>query len=76
MPLARLTAACPVVEYLRILPCTSYDPMILMGTPFLKIMLILKIFVESQLEVGLLRVTDNNESSSRAHHPTEFSVLS
>ena len=76
MPSARLTAACPVVEYLRILPCTSYDPMILMGTPFLKVMLILKINVESQLEVGLWRVTGNNESRSRAHYPTEFSVLS
>ena len=46
------------------------------GDPFVRIMLILKIFVESQLEVGLLRFTDNNESRSRAHHPTEFSVLS
>ena len=76
MPLARLTAACPVVEYLRIPPCTSYDPIILMGIPFVKIRLVLKIVVESQLDVGLLRVTDNNESSSRAHHSTEFSVLS
>ena len=50
--------------------------MILMGTPFLKVMLILKIKVESQLEVDLLRVTDNNKSRSRAHYPTEFSVLS
>ena len=40
--------------------------MILMGTPFLKIMLVLKIFVESELEVGLLRVTYNNKSRSRA----------
>ena len=46
------------------------------GDPLLKLMLILKIFVESQLEVGLLRVTDNNDSRSRAHHSTEFSVLS
>ena len=48
------------------------------GDPLLKLMLILKIIVdvESQLEVDLLRVTDNNESRSRAHHSTEFSVLS
>ena len=46
------------------------------GDPLLKLMLILKIIVESQLEVDLLRVTDNNETRSRAHYPTEFSVLS
>ena len=42
------------------------------GDPLLKLMLILKIIVE----VDLLRVTGNNESRSRAHYPTEFSVLS
>ena len=46
------------------------------GDPLLKLMLILKIIVESQLEVDLLRVTGNNESRSRAHYPTELSVLS